>query len=160
MPERAEKRARARRARDAAREIALEGLGVSPGVAIGPVHLHEHGEVQVAERALEPKEIPEEIERFRAAVAKSIKQLGKLKTKGEALPGDVAEEIGFLLEAHAQMLEGSRLVRGVEARIASDRINAEAAVHAEVATIAQTFEAMEDSYLAAPRSTTSRPRRS
>ena len=149
MPDRTEKRPRARRARDSGREIALEGLGVSPGVAIGPVHLHEQGEVQVAERGLEAKELGDEIERFRAAVAKSIKQLGKLKTKGEALPGDIAEEIGFLLEAHAQMLEGSRLVRGVEARIASAKINAEAAVQAEVATIAQTFEAMEDSYLAA-----------
>ena len=141
--------AHSRAAGEAHRETVLEGLGVSPGVAIGPAHLHEQGEVQVAERELEAMEVDGEIVRFRAAVQKSIRQIGKLKSKGQALPGDVAEEIGFLLEAHAQMLEGSRLVRGVEKRIADARLNAEAAVQAEVATIAQTFAAMEDAYLAA-----------
>ena len=41
-----------------------------------------------------------------------------------------AEEVGYLLEAYLQMLSGSRLLRGVERRIAQDKINAEAAVQA------------------------------
>jgi len=40
----------------------------------------------------------------------------------------------------AGMLSQSRLVRGVEKRIASEKINAEAAVQAEISTVAQSFE--------------------
>ncbi len=130
-------------------ETVLEGLGVSPGVAIGPAHLHEIGDIQVPVYALKPDEIEAELARFRVAVDKSLRQLAKLKAKGADLPVAVAEEIGFLLDAHAQMLSGSRLVRGVEARIAEGPLNAEAAVQHETSTIAKTFAAMEDAYLAA-----------
>ena len=130
-------------------ETVLEGLGVSPGVAIGLAHLHEVGDIQVPVYALKPDEIEGELARFRGAVDKSLRQLAKLKAKGADLPAAVAEEIGFLLDAHAQMLSGSRLVRGVEARISSGPLNAEAAVQQETSTIAKTFAAMEDAYLAA-----------
>ncbi len=130
-------------------ETVLDGLGVSPGVAIGPAHLHEVGDIQVPVYALKPDEIEGELARFRGAVDKSLRQLAKLKAKGADLPAAVAEEIGFLLDAHAQMLSGSRLVRGVEARISAGPLNAEAAVQQETSTIAKTFTAMEDAYLAA-----------
>lgn len=130
-------------------ETILDGLGVSPGVAIGPAHLHESGEIQVPEYSLKPDEVEAELERFRASVDKSLRQIAKLKAKGEALPEAVAEEIGFLLDAHTQMLSGSRLVRGVEARITGERLNAEAAVQHETSNIAKTFAAMDDPYLAA-----------
>ncbi len=127
----------------------LEGLGVAPGVAIGPVHLLEAGAIPVAIHKLEKKEVPAELERFNAAVAKGQKQLRKLKTKSASLPGAAAEEIGYLLEAYLQMLSGSRLLRGVERRITEDMINAEAAVQAEIAEIAEGFAALSDQYLAA-----------
>lgn len=130
-------------------EVVLDGLGVSPGVAIGLAHVHESGEIQVAEFAIKREEIESELARFRGAVDKSLRQLAKLKAKGANLPPAVAEEVGFLLDAHAQMLSGSRLVRGVEARIADGLVNAEAAVQHETSTIAKTFASMEDPYLAA-----------
>ena len=42
------------------------------------------------------------------------------------------------------MLAGSRLVRGARDRIATERINAEAAVRAELATIAEAFADLYD----------------
>ncbi|HXV23618.1 MAG TPA: phosphoenolpyruvate--protein phosphotransferase [Alphaproteobacteria bacterium] len=127
----------------------LEGLGVAPGVAIGPAYLLEAGAIPVALRKLEKEEVPAELERFNTAVAKGQKQLRKLKTKSAGLPGAAAEEIGYLLEAYLQMLSGSRLLRGVERRITEDMINAEAAVQAEIAEIAEGFTALSDQYLAA-----------
>ena len=85
----------------------------------------------------------------RSAVAASRKQIRKLEGQGRGAAGAAAEEIGYLLDAHLQMLSSSRLVRGVEQRIASDRINAEAAVQAEIAAIAQSFAAIDDPYIAA-----------
>ena len=130
-------------------ERIFEGLGVSPGIAIGPAHVHELGSAPIPERTLRADEIDAERARFQGAVEKSLRQIHKLTSKTAALPPSVAEEIGFLLEAHVQMLSESRLVRGVERRIVEDRMNAEAAVQTEIAVIAQGFEAMEDAYLAA-----------
>jgi phosphotransferase system enzyme I (PtsI) len=127
----------------------LEGLGVAPGVAIGPAFLLEAGAIPVAVRKLTEAEVPAELERFNAAVVKGQKQLRKLKTKSASLPGAAAEEIGYLLEAYLQMLSGSRLLRGVERRITQDLVNAEAAVQAEIAEIAEGFAALSDQYLAA-----------
>ncbi len=130
-------------------ERIFEGLAVSPGIAIGIAHVHEAGNVSVPEHAIAASEVEGERARFRSAVEKSLRQLNKLGSKTDTLPPNVAEEIGFLLEAHRQMLSQSRLVLGVERRIADKHMNAEAAVQAEIAAISQSFAAMEDAYLAA-----------
>ncbi len=124
------------------------GLGVSPGIAIGPAHVIESGFEQVPEYVVIPDEIPAERERFATAVAKSLRQVRKLKSKAAALPESVAEELDFLFDAHLAILGGSRLTRGIEQRISEDRYNAEYAVQAEVSAIAQHFAAMDDAYLA------------
>jgi phosphotransferase system enzyme I (PtsI) len=146
------KRPGARPRRDAAaggKEMAFDGLGVSPGIAIGPAFVHETGAISVREYALAAGEVEGERERLRRALDKALRQLAKLKSKSEGLPPSAAEEMGYLLDAHAQMLSNSRLVRGVDRRIGEDRINAEAAVQAEVAAIAQDFQSMHEPYLAA-----------
>jgi phosphotransferase system enzyme I (PtsI) len=127
----------------------LDGLGVAPGIAVGPAHVVELGSVSVPVRRIEKSKVPAELERFAGAVAKAQKQLRKLKTKSATLHGAAAEEIGYLLEAYLQMLSGSRLLRGVERRIAEEKINAEAAVQAEIHEIAEGFARLSDEYLAA-----------
>jgi phosphoenolpyruvate-protein phosphotransferase (PTS system enzyme I) len=129
-------------------ERRLEGLAVSPGIAIGPAFITDDS-VAVPEYELRADEVDKELERFAAAVALSIKQLRKLKTKVESLPGTAKEEAGYLLDAHLHMLANSRLVRGVERRIRSDQINAERAVRDEIAQVAASFAEMGDAYLAA-----------
>jgi len=131
------------------RERFLDGLGVSLGVAIGPAHVMEAGSVDIPEYTVDADKVDAELERFADAVEKSQRQLRKLKTKSAELPGAAAEELGFLLDARLQMLTGSRVVRGVEKRIAETRANAEAAVRAEITEVAQHFARLEDAYLAA-----------
>ena len=129
-------------------ERVLHGLGVSPGIAIGPAFITENGEVPVPERRIEPEDITAERQRFEQAVQFSLRQLKKLKGKAAALPESAAEEMGYLLDAHVAMLSNSRLVRGVERRIREERVNAERAVQMEIAAIGESFAAMEDVYLA------------
>jgi len=130
-------------------EQVLEGLGVAPGVAIGPAHVREAGDLQVPEYQIPAGRVKAEKARLGEAIEKALRQVGKLKAKALGIHGLAAEELGYLLEAHGQMLNSSRLVGGIERRIDSDRRNAEAAVMAEISAIAQEFEAMEDSYLSA-----------
>jgi len=151
--EKPEDGSRSRRRRKSAdgerREVVLKGLGVSAGIAIGEAHVVEIGAVQVPEYDIEESDVDAEIERFAEALRKSDRQLKKLKTKSAELHGAAAEELGFLLEAHMQMLSGSRIVRGVENRIRRDKINAEAAVQRAISAVAEEFEGLDDAYLAA-----------
>jgi phosphoenolpyruvate-protein phosphotransferase (PTS system enzyme I) len=132
-----------------AAEQRLSGLGVSPGIAIGPAYVSEGGDLSVHESHIADAGIEAERNRFAEAVAVSLKQLRKLKTKASGLPESAAEEIGYLLDAHVAMLSNSRLVRGVGERIDRARINAERAVEIEIDEIAKSFAAMRDPYLAA-----------
>src|SRR6202047_2498376 len=131
------------------REQPLPGLAVSPGIAIGPAHIVESGDLPVAENHVPQSDIEAERHRFAEAVATSLKQLQKVKAKAAGLPGSAAEEVGYLLDAHVAMLSNSRLVRGVDERIARTRINAERAVQIEIDEIAESFASMRDAYLAA-----------
>jgi phosphotransferase system enzyme I (PtsI) len=139
----------AREKSGAAREVMLEGLGVSAGIAIGEAHVVEIGVVNVPDYEIAADAVEAELARFREALAKSERQLRKLKKKSAELHGAAAEELEFLLDAHLQMLSGSRIVRGVEKRIESSRQNAEAAVQAEISAVAHDFEHLNDPYLSA-----------
>ncbi len=127
----------------------MTGLGVSPGLALGSAHVSDLAALSVPEYTITADQTGAELERFDAAVALSRHQLVKLKEKSAALHGPAAEEVGYLLDAHLAMLTHSRLLRGVVTRVREQLINAEAAVRIEIETIAESFAAMGDAYLAA-----------
>ena len=139
----------AARAKSARRSRRLRGLAVAPGVAIGPAHIFDPGATPVPKYAIKARDTADERARFAACVAKSRRQISRLIRKTATLPSDMRDEIVNLLDAHRQMLKDSRLTRGVDRRIAADRINAEAAVESEVAELVARFHAMDDPYLAA-----------
>ena len=130
-------------------ERILQGLGVSPGIAVGPAYVRISGTVDVPSYAVAARDIAAEIARLNDAVDRAKRQIGKLRAKARGMNGAAGEELGLLLEAHAQMLGDSRLLRGTRKRVEDGRINAEAALEAEIADIARAFAAMNDPYLAA-----------
>src|ERR1700687_4022933 len=130
-------------------EHRLSGIGVSPGIAIGPAYIGDRGELPVSESRIRDSDIEAERARFAESVSASAKQLRKLKSRATALPGSAADEIGYVLDAHLAMLANSRLVRGVHQRVLRHRINAERAIQLEIDEIGKTFAAMRDPYLAA-----------
>lgn len=130
-------------------ETVLEGTGVSRGVAIGTVHVHDAGSISAPEYRIPASRLDLERARFAEAAERAGRQVAQLQDKAQGLGGAAGEELGYLLDAYHQMLHGSRLIRGVERRIAAERINAEAAVQQEINEIVRGFEAMEDAYLSA-----------
>ena len=130
-------------------ELFFDGVGVAAGIAIGPAHVVESGALNIPEYRIKRNQVAGEIARFQAALKSSEKQIDSLRSKTRKLPPAVAEELGFLLDAHKQMLAGSRLVRGVEQRIAEKRRNAEAAVQLEISLIVRGFAELQDTYIAA-----------
>jgi len=134
------------RQQDAA-EVRLQGLGVAPGVGIGPVHLRDSDAVAVPEYRIAANAVEQEIGRFAKAVAQAERQLAKLRDKAGTVHGASAEELGYLLEAHAQMLRSGQLREGVARRVRERRCNAEAAVAGEIEQILAAFAAIDDPYL-------------
>lgn len=133
----------------ARKEIIIEGLGVSPGIAVGQVHVRESGSIAVPEYTIKAGEVNQEHNRLTEALNTAKRQIGRIKAKAGSMPAAASEEVGFLLEAYEQMLGDSRLVRGAYRRISDERINAEFAVQAEIKDITEDFAALDDSYIAA-----------
>ena len=130
-------------------ERVYEGLGVAPGIAIGPAYVVEPGMAQVPEYPIPRTGIDAEVGRFNAAVEQSLDQIKRLQRKAGDMSGAAGEELGYLLQAYQQMLSGSRLIRGVEAHIRDAAVNAEAAINAELRRIGRDFAALTDPYIAA-----------
>lgn len=130
-------------------EKVFTGLAVSHGVAIGPAYLVQVDHPKVPVYDVSADGIAAELDRFENAVTQAVDELSLLKQKSAKLPDEAAEEVAVLLDAHAAMLDNSRLVRGVKKRIETERINAEQAVENEVAALESHFATLKDSYIAA-----------
>ena len=131
-------------------ERMFNGVPAGPGIAIGIVYRHESGsDIHVHEVRIPENRIKREQGRLSGAASRAGQEIDRLQTEAQKLPGAAREELGYLLDAYQQMLKGSRLIRGVEKRIANDQINAEAAVLKEISLMEQAFAAMDDSYLSA-----------
>lgn len=129
-------------------EEILDGVQLSPGIAIGEGFMLETVAVEAPFYPIAVEAVAMELERFDKACKRAHKQITKLQTKAEALPAEAAEDIVMLLEVHLALVGESRLTKGVYERIKNQRINAEQAVIQEIAHLSKPFDEMEDNYLA------------
>ncbi|MBP5859052.1 phosphoenolpyruvate--protein phosphotransferase [Marivibrio halodurans] len=130
-------------------ERVLTGIGVVPGFAEGPLGLIDLGGLAASDRPVAAGAVAEELARLDAAVERARRDLRGLRARRARLPDAAAEEVGAILETHLRMLDDSRLLRAVRARIEADRRNAEGALRHEVETLAGGFEALSDPYMRA-----------
>src|SRR3712207_5927591 len=86
------------------REVAIRGIAVSPGIAIGAVFDTTEQPAEVPRRDIAPGALESERTRFAAAIALSRKQISKIRTRIGVLPEEAQEEIAPLLDAHLMML--------------------------------------------------------
>jgi len=130
-------RARPPRRKDAAAapERRLQGIAISPGVAVGPAYGSSEPPLSVAHQRIAAADIEAEGARLDAAIAQSRKQLTKLRARLAFFPEDSQAEIGPLIDAYLRMLGNSRLVRGAHRRIAETLVTAETAVSEEAAAL-------------------------
>ncbi|MGE0080701.1 MAG: phosphoenolpyruvate--protein phosphotransferase [Thiohalomonadaceae bacterium] len=124
--------------------VALLGIGVSRGTAIGRARIIQHGQVEVPEYALPARLIDEEIARFRAALEAAKAQLRSIR---ERIPADTPQDIAAFIDTHLLMLEDHTLRQGTEEIIRSRQCNAEWALKLQKDAVVRVFEAMDDPYL-------------
>ncbi|MCW5700839.1 MAG: phosphoenolpyruvate--protein phosphotransferase, partial [Rhodospirillales bacterium] len=135
------------------KEKVFDGFGVSGGVGLGTAYVRESSLGEVPEYKIAAGQVVPEQKRLKAAAGRARRQMQRLRAKindkVDQISSIAAEEIGLLLDVYFHMLKDSRLVNGASERIASDRINAEAAVQAQIVSITEGFQAMQDPYLSA-----------
>jgi phosphoenolpyruvate-protein phosphotransferase len=127
-----------------AREAVLKGIPVAPGIAVGPVFDTTEQEAETPRRSIKAEAVETERQRLQDAVARSRKQVSKLKARLGVLPEEAQEELEPLLDAYAMMLGDSRLLRGARRRIGEEHLGAETAVSDEAESIAQAILAAKD----------------
>ena len=117
-------------------ELALTGIPVSAGIAIGAIYAASEPKVEVKRARIRAEAAEAELARLEAAVQKSRRQLGKLRARLTVLPEDSQHEIAPLIDAYLQMLGPSRLLRQARRRITEGLVTAETAVADEIEALA------------------------
>jgi len=125
-------------------ETVLQGTPVSPGIGIGPVHVVARGFSAPEVYHIDENDIPNEQERFRAALEETKCQLDELQQKIKALSG---EEESRIFEAHLMVLEDRAMLDRVADAIASRRQNAEFAFYAVMQHFLEAMRRVPDPYL-------------
>lgn len=123
----------------------LHGLPVSPGIAIGHVHLVSHALLEVHHYKVAPKYLEEELGRLDDAVATVQGELVGLKAAATA--GHTQTEVGAFVDLQLMMLADPLLVDTARGLIESRGCNAEWALVQQMEHLIEQFRQIEDPYL-------------
>lgn len=120
------------------------GLGVSNGVAFGPVYLIAPDSLRVPRRSIEPHGVEAELERFGNALGRTRRDISRVRDVLEAA-GKAGEAAIF--DSHLLILEDEELLGRARSTIGDERVNAEHAFHAAVLDTVTRLESSADPYL-------------
>lgn len=127
----------------AQKTLSLQGIGASPGIAIGRAYLLEHEDVSVIEeRLIRPEEIGAEINRFKQAVKKAQEDLRQII---EDVPEEYRDHV-YILDSHMMLLKDRMIFDGTIDQIKEKHLNAEWALKIAVDKVKAIFKKMPDQY--------------
>ena len=126
----------------------LNGIGVSPGYAIGRAHFVDRKRIKVPQRHIAQGQIETECARFKNAIAISEEQIASLKSQLRS----AGDEHYLILDAHRLMLQDEMLLDGTEKLIREHALNAEWALQKVLRSIKQVFDNIDDEYFRERRS--------
>ncbi len=124
---------------DVGQEIRLKGIGVSPGIAIGPARTFHLRSLDIQPRAITDPAV--ELGRFDAAVAEARAELTELKRRTVE---ELGERQGAIFDAHLGLLDDVALRPEIERRLEVERINVEYLVQELIAGYTKLLEQLED----------------
>lgn len=125
-------------------EQVYHGTPVSRGIAFGPAHVSARGFSAPEVYEISEEELPQEITRFEAAVARTREQLANLKKRIDSV--STGDE-GLVFEAHGMVLEDPSLIKKVNKAIESRLQNAEFCFYAVMQTFLEAMRRVADPYL-------------
>ena len=122
----------------------IQGISGSRGVAVGNVYRYIQEEIVIPDYTVADDQVEEEIGKFAAAMAATLKQLDTIRQK--ALD-EMGPEEAAIFEAHMQIAQDPSLSDGIKSLVESSHTNVVAATAQTIETFANIFLGMEDAYM-------------
>ncbi|QHI70257.1 phosphoenolpyruvate--protein phosphotransferase [Tichowtungia aerotolerans] len=125
-------------------ELVLQGIGVSPGVAVGDAVVFASEGFAVPERNISESEIPLEIARFEEALIKTRHQISEIQHNVEIMLG--SEHAG-IFDAHLLVVDDRYFIEEVIRSLRENRRNVESIVNEVSGNYTSMLAKVEDDYL-------------
>ena len=126
------------------KEVVLHGIGVSPGVVIGPVYLKVSETVYVPERGITEAEIEHEVSRLEDALIETRRQIKSIQ---KDLAGRTAMSDAGILDAHLMVLDDRSFIEEVVDQVRKRLVNMESVVKDVSERYADVLASLDDAYL-------------
>ncbi len=123
----------------------IQGIAVSPGIAIGAAFIIENERFRIPFRRISRDQFPDELARFEEAqrrVAAEIEQ------RCDSITAELGPQYGAIFMAHLQMLSDPQLLQGVTQFIEKEQCSIEYAVSRTLRRFAQVFRRSTSRYMA------------
>src|SRR3954468_15491736 len=125
-------------------EIRFEGIGVSPGIAFGSVHVVREDMDEVVRYQIAPAQVTDEIGRFETGLIQTRMQILEMQQR-------IAESIGAkdaaIFDAPLLVVEDRTLIDEVLRKLKNDLCNVEWAFQEVATRYAETLSKIDDPYL-------------
>ncbi len=125
-------------------ERLLKGIGVSPGIAIGPAVIVRSGLPDVPHRVVPRQQVEKEVRRLRAAVRDVKRHIAELKARAEDRAGPDQARI---FDAQILMLEDREFLTGIANLIRENHLTAEKAFEFKVLEVRDLWAATRSARL-------------
>lgn len=125
-------------------EILLKGIGVSPGVVVGPAYLMAAESIRISIRQIADDKVGAEIVRFEDALIETRRQI-KLIQKDLTSRTTVTD--GSILDAHLMVLDDKAFIDEVVEEIKARKLNVEPLVKDVSERYASILASVDDEYL-------------
>ena len=123
----------------------LQGIAVSPGVAIGEVLVMDTEGFRIPRRFVTRDAVEDELERLGRAITAAGAEIAR---KRDMVSQELGTKYGAIFEAHFQMLNDAQLRCELEEMIRQRHYSPEYAVSRTLRRYAQVFQKLESPYLA------------
>lgn len=123
----------------------LQGIAVSPGVAIGEALVIDNEGFRIPRRFIARGSVEPELARLDQAILAAGAEIERDRT---AVAEELGEDYGAIFSAHLQMLRDARLHRELEDLIRERHYSPEYAVSRTLRRYAKVFQSLENNYLA------------
>ncbi|NUQ65089.1 MAG: phosphoenolpyruvate--protein phosphotransferase [Pirellulales bacterium] len=123
----------------------LQGIAVSPGVAIGEALVMDNEGFRIPRRFVARDTVEDELERLNRAIAAAGEEIARNR---DAVSKELGEKYSAIFEAHLQMLQDARLRSELDKMISQHHYSPEYAVSRTLRRYAQVFQKLQSHYLA------------
>jgi phosphotransferase system enzyme I (PtsI) len=127
----------------------LNGIAASPGIAIGPIYIHDPGDFWIDYGQIDAEHVEAEVTRFEQAIAEVSEDLRAIRSQVEDKLG---KDHAQIFDAHLLMVGDDSLCRPAIDRIRTYRYHAEYAYRVTVSDIERQFDAIQDPYFRSRKS--------